>query len=69
MKMEFFDSEQLEEQLQLAHLDNIKVIQNNEKSLTTVLKEIDNSKKLWKLFIILSLCFIAAEIALIRFLK
>ena len=50
-------------------LKNVSVIELNEKSLTNALQEVNDGKKLWKLFLILALMFLAAEILIIRLFK
>lgn len=52
-----------------AGLKNFSMIQPGEKSAGAGLAEISGGKKLWKLFIILTLCFLAIEVLLIRLLK
>jgi hypothetical protein len=48
---------------------NFSLIEHGRQSLTAMLAEADLGKKLWKEFILLALLFLAAEVALIRFLK
>lgn len=67
--LEFFTNDDLEKNLGDNHLVSYKTIIAGEKTLTSSIAEISGNTKLWKLFIILTLIFVAIEIALIRFLK
>lgn len=67
--LDFFTNEDLDKNLSENHLVSYKTIIAGEKTLTSSIAEISGNTKLWKLFIILTLIFIAIEIALIRFLK
>ncbi len=67
--LSFYTGEELDKMLEEEHLNSFKTVVAGEKSLTGVIKEISGNTKLWKLFIILTLLFIAVEIALIKFLK
>ena len=59
----------LQKQIDEKGLKNISIIQPNEKTLTNALQEVNDGKKLWKLFLILALIFLAAEILIIRLFK
>jgi hypothetical protein len=50
-------------------LDNFRVIKPADRSLTDVIAELNMGVRLWKLFIILALLFLFAEVVLLRFLK
>lgn len=50
-------------------LDNFRVIRPADRSLTDVITELNMGVRLWKLFIILALLFLFAEVILLRFLK
>lgn len=67
--LEFFTNEDLEKSISENNLISFKNLVASEKSLTASVAEISGNVKLWKLFIIFTLAFIAIEIALIRFLK
>jgi hypothetical protein len=67
--LNFYTTEELERELEQKHLTTIKTVIAGEKSLTAEIQEISGTKKLWKLFVILTLLFILIEIALIRLLK
>lgn len=67
--LDFFTNEDLDKTLSENHLVSYKTIIAGEKTLTSSIAEISGNTKLWKLFIILTLIFVAIEIALIRFLK
>ena len=59
----------MQKQIDEKGLKNVSVIELNEKSLTNALQEVNDGKKLWKLFLILALMFLAAEILIIRLFK
>ena len=67
--MNFMTQEDLQKQIDEKGLKNVSVIELNEKSLTNALQEVNDGKKLWKLFLILALMFLAAEILIIRLFK
>ncbi len=67
--MNFMTQEDLQKQIDEKDLKNVSVIELNEKSLTNALQEVNDGKKLWKLFLILALMFLAAEILIIRLFK
>lgn len=48
---------------------NINIIENTANELTSFIQQGTEGKRLWKLFIILTLLFIAAEVAILRLLK
>lgn len=67
--MNFMTAEDLQKQIDEKGLKNMSIIQPNEKTLTNALQEVNDGKKLWKLFLILALIFLAAEILIIRLFK
>lgn len=67
--MNFMSQEDLQKQIDEKGLKNIGIIEPNEKNLTNALQEVNDGKKLWKLFLILALVFLAAEILIIRLIK
>jgi hypothetical protein len=67
--MNFMTADDLQKQIDEKGLKNISIIQPNEKTLTNALQEVNDGKKLWKLFLILALIFLAAEILIIRLFK
>ncbi len=64
-----YTPEELQQQIAEANISNVKLVETGDKSLTDVLSEKNQGKKLWKLCIILALLFLATEIVLLRFLK
>jgi hypothetical protein len=50
-------------------LRNFSILEAGQKGISSLLSEIDQGKKLWKWCILIALLFLAAEIALLRFLK
>lgn len=67
--MNFMNGEDLQKQIDGNDLKNMSVIEPNEKTLTNALQEVNDGKKLWKLFLILTLAFLSAEILIIRLFK
>ncbi len=67
--MNFMSQEDLQKQIDEKGLRNMGIIEPNEKNLTNALQEVNDGKKLWKLFLILALVFLAAEILIIRLIK
>ena len=59
----------LEQQISRLPTKDIRILREKKSSLTREIHQIKQGTPLWKLFIFLTLLFIAAEIALIRFLK
>ena len=67
--MIFMTKDDLQKQIDEKGLKNIQIIEPNEKTLTNALQEVNDGKKLWKLFLILALIFLASEILIIRLFK
>lgn len=67
--MNFMSQEDLQKQIDEIGLKNIGIIEADEKIVTNALQEVNDGKKLWKLFLILALMFLAAEILIIRLFK
>ena len=61
--------EDLQKQIDEKGLKNMSVIMPDEKTLTNALQEVNEGKKLWKLFLFLALIFLLSEILIIRLLK
>jgi len=68
-EMSFMSQEELQKQIDEKGLKNMRIIEADEKSLTNALQEVNDGKKLWKLFLILALVFLATEILIIRLFK
>jgi uncharacterized protein YdaT len=60
---------ELEQQISRLPVKDIRILKERKSSLQREIHQIKQGTPLWKLFIILSLIFIACEIALIRFFK
>jgi hypothetical protein len=67
--MNFMNQEELQKQIDENGLKNMSIIMPDEKILTNALQEANDGKKLWKLFLILAMVFLAAEILIIRLFK
>ncbi len=64
-----YSSSELEDQIKRIPCKDIRIIKGKKNSLIKEIHQIKQGTPLWKLFIILSLLFLAIEIALIRILK
>ena len=64
-----YSASELRNGLKQSGIKNFAVIQAQKKPLTQEIIEISQGTPLWKIFIILALLFIAAEIALVRLMK
>ncbi len=67
--MIFMTKDDLQKQIDEKGLKNMQIIEPNEKTLTNALQEVNDGKKLSKLFLILALIFLASEILIIRLFK
>jgi hypothetical protein len=67
--MNFMSQEDLQKQIDEKGLKNIGIIMPDEKTLTNALHEVNDGKKLWKLFLFLALVFLLTEILIIRLFK
>ncbi|MBM3404743.1 MAG: hypothetical protein FJY10_07630 [Bacteroidetes bacterium] len=65
--MDFFTPEELKELAGKFNLSNFDVLASREKPVDQVLKERNQGRYLWRVFLILALLTLAAEIAIIRF--
>lgn len=64
-----YTSADLSKVIEIKNLKNFSIIDNTGEDISSQILEEAQGKKLWKLFIILALTFIALEITLLRFLK
>lgn len=67
--MQFRTAEELQKQIDERGFKNMSVIEPGEKSVSGSLLEVNDGKKLWKLFLILALVFLLAEVLIIRLAK
>ncbi|MES2565389.1 MAG: BatA domain-containing protein [Bacteroidota bacterium] len=67
--MNFMTNEDLQKMVDEMTLKNVIIISPGEKSLTNMLQEVNDGKKLWKVFLILALIFLLSEILIIRLFK
>jgi hypothetical protein len=65
----FLTADELKTNIEKYDFANIQVLESGAKSLSVSLTELDQGVKLWKLFLLFALIFLAIEIALIRLLK
>jgi len=66
---DFMNSLQIQDLLIKTKIDQIKLIDTKNENFSEVLKELNNGKQLWKLFIILTILFLFVEMAVIQFWK
>lgn len=64
-----YTAEELQKVISDKGYSNIGIIETGAQSLQQTLTEIEQGKKLWKMCIVLALLFLAAEVALLRFMK
>jgi hypothetical protein len=64
-----YTADELRQLLESTGNTNIKLLEAGSKSLSDTLSEAHQAKKLWKICLILALLFLAAEVALLRFMK
>lgn len=67
--MSFFSIDELQKQIDEKGIKNMNVVETNEKTIGVSIHEVNDGKKLWKLFLILALIFLLAEILIIRLFK
>lgn len=67
--MEFFNTLDIQKQIDEKNIKNIFVIDQDEKNIASVIHAVNDGKKLWKLFLILALVFLLGEIIIIRLFK
>jgi len=67
--MKFFTNSEINNQIKEHNLKNFSIVDTKNKTLTQAIEELNQGIRLWKLFIILTLLFIAIEIILLRFWK
>ena len=65
----FYTNDELERMIAEYNLTNVSVLSGQEQTITDNIKEFNQGKQLWKLFILLSLLFISIEVLLIRLMK
>ncbi len=68
-EMDFYTPEQLEEQIKKHELNNWEIIKNSGETLQKNIKDLTQGRSLQKIFVILSLIFILAEILTIKLFK
>lgn len=65
--MDYTSAEKIREMIRLYGLDQFRVLDDRGKNLSETIKDMNQGKRLWKLFIIFALAFLALEIILLRF--
>ena len=61
--------EDLQKQIDEKGLKNMSIITLDEETVANALQEVNEGKKLWKLFLILALVFLLTEILIIRLFR
>ncbi len=67
--LEYYSIKDIENELKKYSIQNINIINTDTKLLEKKIKESSEGKKLWRIFIIIALVFIAIEIAIIKLFK
>ena len=67
--LDFYTSEALKELVSKSGLKHIHVLDATEKPLTQLIEDLNRGVRYWKVFALLALLFIAAEIGMLRFWK
>ncbi len=67
--MEYYKADELMGLAEKSRFSNIYVVEPKNRPMEKLLNELNQGVKLWKLFIILALVFLGAEIALLKFVK
>ncbi|NNC86203.1 MAG: hypothetical protein HKN75_08980 [Bacteroidia bacterium] len=62
-------TDDIQDLIDAKNLNNIRVIDESAAGLTSTIKKESEGIKLWKLFIILALLFLLAEVLLLRFMR
>lgn len=65
--LDYYSGNEILKLAQKAGLKHTNLVEANSTNLIEAIKEIDNGKQLWKIFLIIALCFVAIEAAIIRF--
>lgn len=67
--MKCFTQDEINSFIDKNNLKNTTLLQGKAKSLSTVVAELNQGKKLWKTFVLLALLFLASEVVLLRLWK
>jgi hypothetical protein len=66
---EFYTADEIKHQIETNNLKQFQVIDATQEHFSDTLKDLNNGKQLWKLFIALAIFFLMCEMAVIRFWK
>lgn len=67
--LRYFTTSELQDMLELQALKNATIVQRVDRNFAEVFDDLQNGKQLWKLFLLLALFFILAEVIIARFWK
>jgi hypothetical protein len=67
--LRFFSSADLVSEIGKFNLKNTRVLEAQKRDFSQVYNEIRNGRKLWKMFLIMAILFLASEVIIIRFWK
>ncbi|MFA9389037.1 MAG: BatA domain-containing protein [Prolixibacteraceae bacterium] len=67
--LSYYSNKELMTLVNQAGIENSNLVLGKSQELAATIKELDNGKQLWKLFLILGILFILAEAAIIKFWK
>lgn len=68
-QMDFLDNESLQSLLDDSDLMHFEILSNADNNISTLIKSLQKENDLWKLFIILALLMLLAEVLILRFWK
>ncbi|MHC1708109.1 MAG: BatA domain-containing protein [Bacteroidales bacterium] len=68
-EMNFYSAEDLKDKIKQSGLSNFMVLDVKEKPVSMVIEELNKGVRFWKIFVILTLLFLAAEVLILRFWK
>lgn len=68
-ELKFYSISEIENQIKEKGLKKFNVLDLKNKPISKVLDELNQGIRFWKLFVILSLIFLIAEVLLLRFIK
>jgi hypothetical protein len=67
--LNFYTAQELSGEIGKSHIKYTSVLETQSRNFTQVFNEIQHGRKLWKMFLILALLFLMAEVIIIRFWK
>jgi len=65
-QLEFYSDSELNDIIETNKLNNINLLQNSDRNITSSIKETNQGRQLWKLFMLISLLLLAIEVFILR---